>query len=79
MPIKQGQRLPTIKVGQMLPNGATVLALRPEKDGNVVVLADWPRNSEREFITWVLTKRGVVLVKRYFMSYEIAKQDFQTR
>lgn len=67
-----------IKPGSRLRNGATILAART-KGKDTIVLADWPRNGDREFITWVVDNEGNAVHGNYFRVYERAQIDFARR
>lgn len=62
-------------VGQVLPNGATVLAQVRE-----YVLCEWPRkNDTRQYVTWVIDDNGNAYAGHYFGTLDAARNEFVQR
>jgi hypothetical protein len=61
-------------VGKLLRNGATVLA---QVDN--VVLCEWPRSGERQYVTWVIDADGNTYAGHYFGTLEAARNEFTQR
>lgn len=66
-------------IGSKLPNGAIISALIKRNDGTFTVLAHWPDNGRRQWITWRCDHDGNCFLGHYFTNLVEAAADLQER
>jgi hypothetical protein len=67
-----------IKPGEVLRNGAVVIASKLDLSLNSIVLAMW-KMPEVEYVTWCVTSDGAACHGNYFLDICSAVKDYQER